>query len=611
MRYIDGLLTLPPDDAAHPLIIGTALHTGLEKDVETAIKEYYMSYPIITDRHIEEAMKLEIVIPKAKKMLPSGEHEIKIENEHFIGYVDLLAPATIFERGVEVPNQYDLYDFKYSNNVSNYKKSQQLHLYKYFWEKENPGKFIRNMYFLFVPKTSIRQKKTEDLFQFRKRIESELDKLEPKLVEIEYDPSYVIEFMLDVKNVLEAEDFPKCESYLCNFCEYQKYCVEGEDYMLLPKNERRNIEKIEKKVIWMYGSPFSGKTTFANKFPDPVMLNTDGNIKFVDAPYVAIKDEVKVEGRMTKRTLAWEKFKNVIAELERKENDFKTIIVDLLEDTYEQCRLYMYDQMNISHESDDSFRAWDKVRTEFLSTLKRLMALDYENIILISHEDTSKDITKKGGDKITAIKPNLQEKTANKVAGMVDIVARVIADGDIRTLSFKTNEVIFGGGRLTSSTNEIPLDYDEFLKVYEEANKNAIAELKGEKIKKETPQDAPEERKGRTRRETSKTTEEAEENENMSSDNGSEPIEEVENEELEIPEDLSSLKVDELRTLAEDLGIDTTDLRRKQNLIDAIEALNSEVEEEVEEPEQEQEPEEVEEKTEEAPRTRTRRKRGE
>ena len=228
----------------------------------------------------------------------------------------------------------------------------------------------------------------------------------------------------------------------------------------------------------MYGSPFSGKTTFANKFPDPLMLNTDGNIKFVDAPYISIKDQVELVGRMTKRTMAWAVFKDVIAELEKKDNTFKTIVVDLLEDTYEQCRLYMYDQMGITHESDDSFRAWDKVRTEFLSTLKRLMALDYENIILISHEDTTKDITKKGGDKVTAIKPNLQEKTANKVAGMVDIVARVVADGDIRTLSFKTNEVIFGGGRLLTKTDEIPLDYDAFLDVYAEANEAAAQSMK-------------------------------------------------------------------------------------------------------------------------------------
>lgn len=116
---------------------------------------------------------------------------------------------------------------------------------------------------------------------------------------------------------------------------------------------------------------------------------------------------------------------------------------------------------------------------------------------------------------------------------MVDIVARVIADGEIRTLSFKTNEVIFGGGRLTSSTNEIPLDYDAFLEVYEEANKNAVAEMKGERPKKEASNKTTEDRKGRTRRETSNTTEKPEESENMSSDDQDEVVDE----ELEIPEE--------------------------------------------------------------------------
>ena len=203
--------------------------------------------------------------------------------------------------------------------------------------------------------------------------------------------------------------------------------------MLLPSKERRNIEAAKKKVVWVYGSPFSGKTTFANAFPDPLMLNTDGNIKFVDAPYISIKDEVTVSGRMTNRKFAWETFKEVIAELEKKQNEFKTIVVDLLEDTYEHCRLYIYEKMGITHESDD-MRSWDRVTTEFLSTIKRLMNLDYENIILISHEDATKDIMKKGGDKLTGIKPNLRDKVANKVAGMVDIVARVIAEDNVRSL---------------------------------------------------------------------------------------------------------------------------------------------------------------------------------
>jgi len=243
--------------------------------------------------------------------------------------------------------------------------------------------------------------------------------------------------------------------------------------MLLPKNERRTINAITKKTLWLYGAPFSGKTTLANKFPDPLMLNTDGNIKFVDAPFIAIKNVVEVEGRITKTTLAWEVFKDVISELEKKQNDFKTIVVDLLEDLYEHCRLYMYEKLGISHESDDSFRAWDKVRTEFLSTLKRLMNLDYDNIILISHEDMSRDITKKAGEKITSIKPNIADKLANKIAGMVDLVARVVAEDNARTLSIKPSDVVFGGGRLSVSETEIPLEYDALMAIYKDVNESA------------------------------------------------------------------------------------------------------------------------------------------
>ena len=477
MRYLQGISTIPPTEPDNPLILGQTVHTGIEKSLEEAIREYCFSFPIITDEHINEIIKFETVIPLARAAIPpGGKFEVEIKDDDFHGFIDYLVPATIFERGVELPDTYDLYDFKYSNNVSGYKKSGQLHEYKYFFERNNPGKRIRNMYFVFIPKVTIRQKKTETLMEFRQRLIEELSGVEVKTVQIEFNPEKVIEFLFGIKAVNEETEFPQEKSYLCRYCEFQEYCEKGNDYMIkLPENKRRNIEAVEKRVLWIYGVPFCGKTTFANNFPDPLMLNTDGNIKFVDAPYIRIKDEVKVEGRQTKRTLAWDVFKDTISELEKKENTFRTIVVDLLEDLYEHCRLYMYQQMGITHESDDSFRAWDKVRGEFLNTLKRLMNLDYENIILISHEDTSKDITRKGGDKITAIKPNLQEKVANKVAGMVDVVARIVADGETRTFSFKSNEVIFGGGRLRVNAKDIPLDVKALFAVYDEANKNAAS----------------------------------------------------------------------------------------------------------------------------------------
>jgi len=475
------LTTIPATEPDNPLILGQTVHTGIEKSLEEAIREYCFSFPIITDEHINEIIKFETVIPLARAAIPpGGKFEVEIKDDDFHGFIDYLVPARTEQRlngeNQEIPDVFDLYDFKYSNNVSGYKQSGQLHEYKYFFERNNPGKRIRNMYFVFIPKVTIRQKKTETLLEFRERLKEALSGVEVKIVQIGFNPEKVIEFLFGIKAVNEETEFPQEKSYLCRYCEFQEYCEKGNDYMIkLPENKRRNIEAVEKRVLWIYGVPFCGKTTFANNFPDPLMLNTDGNIKFVDAPYIRIKDEVRVEGRQTKRTLAWDVFKDTISELEKKENTFRTIVVDLLEDLYEHCRLYMYQQMGITHESDDSFRAWDKVRGEFLNTLKRLMNLDYENIILISHEDTSKDITRKGGDKITAIKPNLQEKVANKVAGMVDVVARIVADGETRTFSFKSNEVIFGGGRLRVNAKDIPLDVKALFAVYDEANKNAAS----------------------------------------------------------------------------------------------------------------------------------------
>jgi len=239
----------------------------------------------------------------------------------------------------------------------------------------------------------------------------------------------------------------------------------------LPKNERRKQEAPSKRTMWIYGAPFSGKTTFADSAPDPIMLNTDGNAVYVTAPYVSIKDEVTVSGRMTQRKMAWLVFKEYIEELEKGQNDFKTVVIDLVNDSYEMCRLYMYDKLGITHESDDTFRAWDKVRTEYLSTMRRVTNLPYENIILLSHEDATKDLTKKTGEKITSVKPKMADKVADSLAGMVGFVGRAYVDDGKHLLSIKSDEVIYGGGRLGINNVVIPLEWDEVVKLFD-AKKN-------------------------------------------------------------------------------------------------------------------------------------------
>ena len=95
----------------------------------------------------------------------------------------------------------------------------------------------------------------------------------------------------------------------------------------------------------------------------------------------------------------------------------------MVEDLYEHCRLYIYDKYNVEHEQDLGYRkGWDLVRTEFLSKIKRLKNCGYQ-LIYISKVSVS-EITKKSGDKITTIKPNINDKVANVLAGTVDLTAK-------------------------------------------------------------------------------------------------------------------------------------------------------------------------------------------
>lgn len=463
LSYIKNLDTLPDYEAGNHLLIGQLVHDSLEQNLKIAINNYYMSYPIINDAHINEVIKIECLSDKLKKAMNDidgiKEFEVEINTEEFKGFIDMLVHNK--------DGTIDLYDFKYSNNIEKYLESGQLDKYKYFYEKT--GKTINNLYYMFIPKTQIRQKKTEDLYQFRKRICETLKDAEIQICKVEYDPNKVINFLIDIKHIYETKEFNKNETRLCDWCNFKEYCLKGEDYMLLPKNERREKNTRTKTKTWIYGMPTSGKTTMLDSAPNPLNLNTDGNIQDVTMPYIAIKDMVTVEGRQTKRKLAWEVFKDVLDELEKKQNDFQTIIIDLVEDTREMCRLYKYEELGIQHESDSGFgKGWDIIKTEYLSTMRRFFNLDYDNLVIVSHEDVSKDITKKSGDKITRIMPNIQEAVANKLAGMVDVIARVVIEDDgSRTLNFKTNNIIFGGTRLKDvPSDKIPLSWDALMDVY-------------------------------------------------------------------------------------------------------------------------------------------------
>ena len=155
LRYVDELTTLPNTDADNALVLGTAMHTGIEKDVKTAIDEYIRSFPMITDQHENEIIKLQAMITKARNLLfndfcygRTPVFESFIGTKHLKGFADCLIPT-------ENPFEWILLDFKYCNpkSADKYVDSKQLHLYKYMFEQMFPKYKIVSMAYMIIPKT--------------------------------------------------------------------------------------------------------------------------------------------------------------------------------------------------------------------------------------------------------------------------------------------------------------------------------------------------------------------------------------------------------------------------------------------------------------------------
>lgn len=493
LHYIDKLKTIPNQDPNNALICGNTIHLGAEKNLEAALEFYKSNYYILNDLHIDEIIKFEYLIPKIKELLADINiyaQEYLICTKRFKGIVDLITRNS--------DGTVDVFDFKYSNAIEHYMESPQLHIYKYFLEQK--GFKVRKLGFIFIPKISIRQKKEEDLHQFRKRLIQELKASKIQIAEVPYDPNKVIEFFDGIIDINETTEFKKNPTKLCDWCEHKEYCLKGNDYMILPKNQRRERKIDTNPDLWIYADSYVGKSTFIDQYEDLLFLNTDGNTDNTTSPVISIEDKVWYEGRMRKQKFAWEVFLDVIAELEKKDNDFKRVCIDLVEDLYEHCRLYTYDKLGIEHEQDAGFgKGWDMVRTEYLSSIKRLKNLGYQ-IIYISKE-VVKEINLKNGAKLTTINPNINDKVANVLAGTVDLTVRAYMKDEDRFLQLEKKENVFGGGRFNFKVKKIPLDMKEFIKALEEAQEGVKTYSKMTEEQETTPAEEEKATKRKTKKE--------------------------------------------------------------------------------------------------------------
>lgn len=170
--------------------------------------------------------------------------------------------------------------------------------------------------------------------------------------------------------------------------------------MLLPENKPKQ-KNITPKNFFIWGQSMSGKTYLARSFPNPLIINTDGNALKVDTPSIIIAD--------------FKEFIQIIKELEEVKHTFETIIIDLVDDVKLMLFKYVCDKYRVDDIGEVAYgKGYRDVNTIWQNLMIKLSQLPF-NIIFISH------IVEYVENNTTYEKPSLEQKYYNMCMGRCDI----------------------------------------------------------------------------------------------------------------------------------------------------------------------------------------------
>lgn len=206
--------------------------------------------------------------------------------------------------------------------------------------------------------------------------------------------------------------------------------------------------------VWVYGTPFSGKSYFADTFPKAFVINTDGNLQFYK----------NAEGVVVSN---YEEFVQALNNFDTTKYD--TLVIDVLDHVYDMCREQFLNKNEIEHESDFASdgawgKGWTLLREQFWYMISKIRNID-ANIVLISH-DSEKEIKGKLGTTRTVYQPaTIPKNIVSKMCGIFHFVGHCYREDDERKVSFDQDVTEpYNGHRLPIKELVISNNYEEFIK---------------------------------------------------------------------------------------------------------------------------------------------------
>ncbi|MGN8647911.1 AAA family ATPase [Gracilibacillus sp. HCP3S3_G5_1] len=266
---------------------------------------------------------------------------------------------------------------------------------------------------------------------------------------------------------------------------------------LLPENKRKVAKETPRNFV-IYGGTMHGKTYFADEFPNPLNLNTDGNAEMIETPSLNIANKRNAKGDIVKPASQY--LSDIILELETTKHSYETVVIDVIDDIITQFEQEITEEHNVKSVGDIS---WGKghqmlemmvrvlvMRLKELSMKKQINILYLSRLNIIEENDVEQYV------------PSLKLKWLNIVNGNSDytILCRKIGKKYIRKVESKRKNYT----RDKVDDERIASLLDTVIGAYDKSKKTSTGEAKKLVEEQEKQQEAERKAKQKEREQAEK-----------------------------------------------------------------------------------------------------------
>lgn len=214
--------------------------------------------------------------------------------------------------------------------------------------------------------------------------------------------------------------------------------------------------------VLLYGTPKSGKTTIASKFPKALVFAFE-------------KGYSAIPGIMAMPVNSWREFRSYLVDLKDEDTKemYKTIVIDTADIAYDYCCEYICNQEGKDNIADIPYgKGYQLAMREFDKCIRKILQMDY-GLVLISH---AQDVTLKDeqGVEYQQMMPTLDKRGRLVCERTCDIIGltRPVKQEDGRTVTkmfLRETPRYVAGSRFRYTPDVIDLSYDNLVKAINDA----------------------------------------------------------------------------------------------------------------------------------------------